>query len=150
MERPPRRLADRVIDTGMWIGILWVGFVMAVVTLAALDLRLPGGMLGGSGHDPPRRARWRSRLLCSRSSSTASTRAPTTRARSGTSSRNRLLLAAMAISRPPSRPPSSSCHSSTTPFGTAPLDFDEWLICLGLASAVLWAAEAKKLLQRRG
>jgi magnesium-transporting ATPase (P-type) len=34
-------------------------------------------------------------------------------------------------------------------FDTAPLAFDEWLICLGLASIVLWADEAKKLIERR-
>ena len=33
----------------MWIGIVWVGLVMAVVTLVALDLRLAGGLIGGSG-----------------------------------------------------------------------------------------------------
>ncbi|HEY3229434.1 MAG TPA: HAD-IC family P-type ATPase, partial [Roseiflexaceae bacterium] len=36
MERPPRRLTDRVIDAEMWLGILWVGAVMALVTLLAL------------------------------------------------------------------------------------------------------------------
>ena len=49
MRRPPRRLSDRVIDREMWRGILWVGLVMAAVTLAALDLGLSGGLLGGSG-----------------------------------------------------------------------------------------------------
>ena len=50
MRRSPRRLTDRVIDAEMWVGILWVGAVMAVVTLLALDLRLPGGIVGGSGN----------------------------------------------------------------------------------------------------
>ena len=50
MSRPPRRLTDRVIDAEMWIGIVWVGAVMAAVTLLALDLRLPGGFVGGSGN----------------------------------------------------------------------------------------------------
>ena len=50
MSRPPRRLTDRVIDAEMWVGIVWVGAVMAVVTLLALDLRLPGGIVGGSGN----------------------------------------------------------------------------------------------------
>jgi len=40
----------RVIDARMWIGIVWVGAVMAVVTLVALDLRLPGGIVGDSGN----------------------------------------------------------------------------------------------------
>ena len=34
-------------------------------------------------------------------------------------------------------------------FGTTPLGLDEWLICIGLASVVLWADEAKKLVERR-
>ncbi|MGZ8482115.1 MAG: cation-translocating P-type ATPase, partial [Candidatus Limnocylindria bacterium] len=49
MRRRPRRLTDRVIDREMWAGVVWVGLVMAVVTLVALDLRLDGGFLGGSG-----------------------------------------------------------------------------------------------------
>ena len=35
-------------------------------------------------------------------------------------------------------------------FGTTALSFRDWLWCLALASAVLWAAEALKLLRRRG
>jgi Ca2+-transporting ATPase len=34
-------------------------------------------------------------------------------------------------------------------FHTTPLALDDWLICVGLASIVLWADEAKKLLGRR-
>jgi hypothetical protein len=34
-------------------------------------------------------------------------------------------------------------------FRTTPLTFEDWLICIGLASVVLWADEAKKLLERR-
>ena len=33
-------------------------------------------------------------------------------------------------------------------FGTAPLSLTDWLACVGLASVVLWADEAKKLLER--
>ena len=48
MSRPPRRPGDRVIDTAMSVGIVWVGLVTAAVSLAALDLGLDGGLLGGS------------------------------------------------------------------------------------------------------
>ena len=34
-------------------------------------------------------------------------------------------------------------------FGTTPLSATDWLICVALASTVLWANEAKKLLDRR-
>jgi magnesium-transporting ATPase (P-type) len=33
-------------------------------------------------------------------------------------------------------------------FGTTPLDLGDWLLCVGLASVVLWATEAEKLLRR--
>ncbi|MEP7113796.1 MAG: cation-translocating P-type ATPase C-terminal domain-containing protein, partial [Ilumatobacteraceae bacterium] len=35
------------------------------------------------------------------------------------------------------------------PFSTIPLDAGDWLICIGLASVVLWADELKKVVQRR-
>ena len=50
MARPPRRPTDRVIDAEMWAGIVWIGVVMAAVTLLTLDLYLPGGIVGGSGN----------------------------------------------------------------------------------------------------
>ena len=49
MSRPPRRLTDRVIDSEMQIGILFVGLVMAVATLLVLDISLPGGLVDGTG-----------------------------------------------------------------------------------------------------
>ena len=33
-------------------------------------------------------------------------------------------------------------------FDTTPLAIGDWLICIGLASVVLWADEAKKSVQR--
>ena len=45
-----RKLSDRVIDAEMWLGIFCVGLVMAIVTLVALDLRLPGGLIGRLDH----------------------------------------------------------------------------------------------------
>ena len=33
-------------------------------------------------------------------------------------------------------------------FDTTPLGFDDWLICIALASVVLWADEAKKAVAR--
>jgi magnesium-transporting ATPase (P-type) len=33
-------------------------------------------------------------------------------------------------------------------FDTRPLDFGQWLICLALASTVLWVDEVRKLLAR--
>lgn len=33
-------------------------------------------------------------------------------------------------------------------FSTAPLSLDQWLVCLAMASAVLWTAEGRKLVLR--
>ena len=38
-------------------------------------------------------------------------------------------------------------------FGTVPLTFDQWLVCAGMGSVVLWASELRKLVSgalRRG
>jgi P-type Ca2+ transporter type 2C len=48
MERPPRRLTDRVIDAEMQVGIVLVGLTMAVAALVGLDMYLPGGVIEGS------------------------------------------------------------------------------------------------------
>ncbi len=49
MARPPRRPSDRIIDARMWAGIVFVGLVMAAVTLLTMDLFLPGGLIAGDG-----------------------------------------------------------------------------------------------------
>ena len=33
-------------------------------------------------------------------------------------------------------------------FGTVPLSFEQWLLCVGMASAVLWLSELRKLASR--
>jgi P-type Ca2+ transporter type 2C len=48
MRRPPRKLTDRVIDRQMQRGVLFVGLAMALATLLAIDLKLPGGLVEGS------------------------------------------------------------------------------------------------------
>src|SRR5690606_13051543 len=47
MQSPPRRPDERVIDGRMWRGVLETGLVMAVATLLALDMMLPGGLIEG-------------------------------------------------------------------------------------------------------
>ena len=126
----------------MWAGIVWVGLVIATVTLVAHDLRLEGGILGESGGikspapcpSPP----W-----CSPSRSTASTPTPIPRAPFTTSSPPSALgghriLGADADRRRPPVDPQRRLH-------TTPLSAGDWLLCTALASIVLWADEAKKL-----
>ncbi len=147
MRRPPRRLTDRVIDAEMWVGILWVGAVMAVVTLLALDLRLPGGIVGGSGSVVEARTMAFTTLVLAQLFNCFNARSDRTSAFRRLFT-NRWLWGAIALSAL-LQVAVVQLPFLNDAFDTAPLGLDEWLICLGLASVVLWAAEAKKLVERR-
>ena len=147
MRRPPRRLTDRVIDREMWIGILWVGVVTAIVTLVALDLRLRGGFLGGSGDIDQARTMAFTTLVLAQLFNCFNARSDHASAFHQLFT-NPLLWGAIALSA------SLQVAVVQVPFlndafHTTPLALADWLICAGLASIVLWADEAKKLLARR-
>ena len=148
MRRPPRRPGERVIDRQMWSGILLIGLVMAVVTLLAIDIYLPGGLVEGDcGIDNARTAGFTVLVLAQLFNSL--------NARSGTTSAfrglfaNRWLWAAIGLAAllqvaVVHLPPLNAA------FGTAPLAAGQWLACAALASAVLWAGELRKLAYRAG
>jgi P-type Ca2+ transporter type 2C len=146
MLRKPRKMTDRVIDGRMWGGIVWVGLVMAAVTLAALDLRLAGGVLGGNGDlETARTMAFTTLVLCQLFNAL--------NARSDRVSafhrmfKNPLLWGAIAVSLVLQV---AVVHLPflNRAFDTAPLNARDWLLCVSLASMVLWANEAKKLVQR--
>jgi P-type Ca2+ transporter type 2C len=147
MQRAPRKMTDRVIDRQMWIGIVWVGAMMAAATLAALDLGLDGGMLGGSGDIDHARTMAFTTLVFAQLFNTFNARSDRTSALRHIFT-NRLLWAAIALSVTLQI---AVVHIPfmNDAFDTSPLDANSWLICIGLASLVLWADEAKKVLTRR-
>jgi Ca2+-transporting ATPase len=147
MLRLPRRLTDRVIDAEMWVGILWVGAVMAVVTLLALDLRLPGGIVGNSGNVVEARTMAFTTLVLAQLFNCFNARSDRTSAFHRLFT-NRLLWGAIALSAL-LQVAVVELPFLNNAFDTTPLGLDEWLICVGLASVVLWANEAKKLVERR-
>jgi len=147
MRRPPRRSTDRVIDGAMWLGIVWVGLVMAVVTLVALDLRLPGGLVGSSGDVDEARTMAFTTLVLAQLFNCFNARSDRASAFHRLFT-NRWLWGAIALSL------ALQVAVVQLPFlgdafGTTPLGLEEWLICVGLASVVLWADEAKKLAARQ-
>ncbi len=146
MSRPPRRLTDRVIDAEMWIGIVWVGAVMAAVTLLALDLRLPGGFVGGAGNVIEARTMAFTTLVFAQLFNCFNARSDRTSAFHRLFT-NRWLWGAIALSAT-LQVAVVELPFLNDAFGTTPLGAEEWLICIGLASVVLWAVEAKKLLER--
>jgi P-type Ca2+ transporter type 2C len=147
MRRPPRKPTDRIIDGEMWAGIAWVGFVMAVATLAALDLGLAGGLLGGSGDIVEARTMAFTTLVFAQLFNTFNARSDRVSAFHHLFT-NRALWGAIALSAVLQI---AVVHVPllNEAFDTSPLDPGDWLVCIALASLVLWADEGKKLLQRR-
>jgi magnesium-transporting ATPase (P-type) len=146
MRRQPRRRTDRILDKEMWIGIAWVGTLMAAVTLLALDLRLPGGIVGNAGSVTEARTMAFTTLVLAQLFNCFNARSDRTSAfhRMFT---NRYLWGAIALSAL-LQVAVVELGFLNTAFHTTPLGRDEWLICVGLASVVLWAAELKKLVAR--
>jgi P-type Ca2+ transporter type 2C len=146
MSRPPRGLHDRIIDRDMQIGIGFVGLVMALVTLVALDLRLPGGLIHGGGDIVEARTMAFTTLVLAQLYNAFN-------ARSGRASAfhhlftNPLLWAAIGASLVLQV---AVVHVGllNDAFDTTPLPAADWLICAVLASAVLWAEELRKLIGR--
>jgi magnesium-transporting ATPase (P-type) len=146
MQRPPRRLTDRIIDAEMWVGIGWVGLVMAAVTLAALDLRLAGGPLGGSGDITEARTMAFTTLVLAQLFNCFNARSDRTSAFHHLFT-NRWLWGAIALSLV-LQVAVVQVPLLNQAFETTPLSLDDWLICGALASIVLWADEVKKLVTR--
>ncbi|MCB2177425.1 MAG: cation-transporting P-type ATPase [Actinomycetales bacterium] len=153
MARPPRRPDQRVIDAAMWRGVLLVGVVTAAVTLAALDLYLPGGMLGGpsgagsgAGDLTTARTAAFTVLVIAQLFNALAARSESVSALRGLG-QNLWLWGAIALS---ALLQVAVVHVPVLQraFGTAALDAGQWAVCLGLASLVLVATEVRKGLAR--
>jgi P-type Ca2+ transporter type 2C len=146
MRRKPRKPSDRVIDVSMWIGIAWVGLVMAVVTLAALDLRLPGGLLGGSGTIVQARTMAFTTLVFAQLFNTFNARSDRVSAFHHLFT-NPSLWSAIALSVM-LQIAVVQIGFLNDAFDTTPLHAGDWILCIGLGSIVLWADELKKVVKR--
>jgi Ca2+-transporting ATPase len=146
----PRDCAGRHMAPGAVEG----GVVMAVVTLLALDLFLPGGLIepvdARLGAGPYRLERARTAAFTvlvltqlfnsfnARSASASALRDPFS---------NRWLRAAVALS---TTLQVAVVHLPflNLAFGTVPLSAGQWCVCVAMASGVLWFIERRKLLRR--
>ncbi|MCY7314996.1 MAG: cation-translocating P-type ATPase [Rubrivivax sp.] len=146
MERKPRPVGERVIDARMWATVMQTGLVIAVVTLLTMDLLLPGGLIAGS-HDiaTARTAGFTVLVFTSLFGCFV--------ARSDTASAfthlfdNRWLWCAVVLSF---LLQVAVVHVGllNLAFGTVPLALEQWLLCVAMASGVLWFTEARKLVGR--
>ncbi len=147
MERPPRDPRSPVITGRMWFNIVFVGLIMAVGTLGVMDWALPGGLLPGGGSLRYAQTMGFTTLVCfqlfnvfnARSDERSALRQPIS---------NPWLWLAVGVSL------ALQATVVYTPFlqeafSTTALAPQDWLICVGVASSVLWLMELRKLVGRR-
>ncbi len=146
MSQPPRRMTDRLIDAEMQAGIVFVGLIMAVVTLLALDIGLPGGLVDGSSNVTEARTLAFTTLVLAQLFNCFNARSARASATRGLFT-NWLLWTAIALSLA-LQVAVVHIELLNDAFDTAPLRATEWFTCIGLASAVLWAEELRKLARR--
>ena len=154
MDRKPRKLTDSVIDRRMWGDIVFIGIIMAAITLLGMDMHLAGG------------------LFTDRSVGIMSHAAQMTHARTMGFT---ILVFAQMLNALASRSDSQSVFVGlfanrwlwgaiavsvllqlaviyipflNEPFGTVPLSLTEWFECLGLSMVVLIASELRKCVLR--
>jgi magnesium-transporting ATPase (P-type) len=130
----------------MQLGIGFVGLVMAIATLTALDLRLPGGIVGDSGDIVEARTMAFTTLVLAQLFNCFNARSDRTSA-FRTLFTNPLLWAAIGLSLALQV---AVVHIPflNDAFDTTALSLRDWVICTALASTVLWADELRKLVGR--
>jgi P-type Ca2+ transporter type 2C len=143
MNQPPRPRGEGVITRPMWLGIFFVGAVMAVGTLFILDSSLPGGLVEGSGDLRYAQTMAFTTLVFfslftvfnARSDEQSAFRGFFTNAWLWGAVLLSLLLQAAVIYIPVLQ----------QAFSTVSLTFNDWLRCMAVASSVLWLRELSKM-----
>ena len=135
MARKPRHLSERVIDARMWAGVMQTGLVIAVLTLLTIDTYLPGGLIEGIYDLTTVRTLGFTVLVFTSLFTCFNARSDTVSAFThlfvdpwlwGAVALSALLQVAVV-----------NLAFVNLAFGTAPLAFDQWLLCIAKASVVL-------------
>lgn len=154
MERHPRSMKDNVIDRPMWGDIVFIGLVMAVVTLIGMDMHLSGGLftdrsVEAIGHDAQMveaRTMGFTILVFAQMFNALASRSHLHSFFSHLFT-NRWLWGAIAVSAA-LQVLVIYVPILNTAFGTVPLTLTDWLECMGLALLVLVASELRKIVLR--
>lgn len=146
MRDRPRRPSERIIDREMQIGILFVGLVTAVATLLTIDLKLPGGLIEGSSTIVEARTAGFTVLVLAQLFNALNSRSERRSAFSELFT-NRWLWAALTLSLA-LQVVVVNAPLLNDAFDTVPLSAGDWLLCIAVASSVLWLTELKKLVAR--
>lgn len=137
---------EGVVSRSMWVGIFFVGLVMAAGTLLVLDASLPGGLINGSGDLRGAQTMAFTTLMLFQLVNVFNARSDTTSAFTRLFT-NWWLWAALGLSL--------ALHVLViyTPFlqqafSTTGLSLRDWLLCVVVASSVLWMRELSKAVAR--
>ncbi len=146
MARPPRRRDAHMIDTKMWAGIASTGIVMALVCLLTIDLFLPGGLFQGQETLALARTAGFTVLVLAQLFNCFNARSETRSAFQGLFA-NQWLWATVVIS---ALLQAAVVHLDflNQAFGTTPLSLKQWMVCIAMASVVLWFGELRKWMLR--
>ena len=146
MAKEPRQLSERVIDDRMWAGVVQIGLVVALVTLLTIDIYLPGGLIEGTHDLATARTAGFTVLVLAHLFNAFNARSDTTSAFAHLFTNPWLwgaivlsLLLQVAV---------VNLEFLNLAFGTVPLSFDQWLLCVAMASVVVWYSELRKLVSR--
>lgn len=154
MARKPRRLTDRVIDGEMWGDIIFIGVIMAAVTLIGMDMHLAGGLftdrsVAAVGHEAQMieaRTMGFTILVFAQMFNALASRSHLQSVFVGLFA-NKWLWGAIGVSVALQLAVIYVPFLNTA-FGTVPLSAGAWLECVGLALIVLIASELRKCVLR--
>jgi Ca2+-transporting ATPase len=146
MRQPPRPRDEGVITRRMWVGIFFVGVIMAAGTLLVLDACLAGGLIEGSGNMPYAQTMAFTTLMMFQLFNVLNARSDEQSAFHRLF-QNRWLWGAVGLSL--------ALHAAViyvpflqSAFSTVSLTSGDWLCCAAVASSVLWLRELSKLSTR--
>jgi Ca2+-transporting ATPase len=146
MHQPPRPMGEGVITARMWRGIVFVGVIMAAGTLLVLDASMPGGFLAGAGDVRYGQTMAFTTLMLFQIFNVLNARSDDDSAFARLFT-NGWLWAAMGGSVA-LQVLVVSVPLLQRAFGTTALSGGDWLLCVAVASSVLWLREASKAVAR--
>ncbi len=146
MQRPPRPDSEGVITRRMWMGIFFVGAIMATGTLLILDASLSGGLIEGPGNMRYAQTMAFTTLMMFQLFNVFNARSDERSVFDGLF-HNQWLWGALGLSL--------ALHVAViyvpflqNAFSTVSLSLSDWLRCAAVASSVLWLRELSKFITR--
>ncbi|MEO5823663.1 MAG: cation-translocating P-type ATPase [Vicinamibacteraceae bacterium] len=146
MLQPPRPPGESVITGRMWRGIVFVGVIMAAGTLFVLDASMPGGFVAGHGNLRYGQTMAFTTLMLFQVFNVVNARSDERSAFTRLFTNGwlwgavagSLALQVLVVYVP----------LLQRAFGTIGLSARDWMLCVAVASTVLWLREASKLVGR--